>query len=175
MSAELGKWSARNYWQAIGPRAAIMWTELAQDGKVTGTTGPSGLVVHDDIDIQTIRSIPLSRMQPHRPGFPEFDQDDAPTRHQIMSAWKASAGARARHAKADQALEAFPVRGSSEPVEAFFGRVADYYRRAMRVSGQPVKALSDAAGVPKTTAARWVRQARSRGFLEKTTRGKGKA
>jgi hypothetical protein len=167
--------TARHYWQAIGKFDAVMWQELHENGQVSGTFGPASLVMHRHIDIDALRGIPLSRLQPHRAGYPEFDQELPPTADQIRKAWNASAGIRARHEKADKQLGAFRGRKGSESVDEFYQRVADYYSRAMRATGRPVKALADAAGITNTTAARWVREARTRGFLEPTTRGKGKA
>lgn len=65
----------------------------------------------------------------------------------------------------------FRVRGKDETVEAFYERVADFYRVAAVATGKPTLALGQAGGVPKTTAARWVREARWRGFLPTTSKG----
>jgi len=48
----------------------------------------------------------------------------------------------------------------------FYERVADSYRSALLVTGRrPVVAIANEAGVPRSTAARWVKEARHRGLL----------
>jgi hypothetical protein len=48
----------------------------------------------------------------------------------------------------------------------FYERVAETYRNALRDLRRPVNAVADEAGVPRSTAARWVKEARRRGALE---------
>jgi hypothetical protein len=53
-----------------------------------------------------------------------------------------------------------PSRGYTDP---FYERVADVYRSAFRRSGgAPVMAVADEWNVPRSTAARWVKEARRR-------------
>jgi hypothetical protein len=47
----------------------------------------------------------------------------------------------------------------------FYERVAQTYRDALRRGGRPVAAVMTEAGVPRSTAARWVKEARRRGLL----------
>jgi hypothetical protein len=59
-----------------------------------------------------------------------------------------------------------PPRGRGYP-DDFYERVADAYRNALRrESGRrPVVAIATEANVPRSTAARWVKEARRRGLL----------
>lgn len=54
---------------------------------------------------------------------------------------------------------------------AFYSHVATAYRQYAE-TGAPAKTIADEAGVPVTTAHRWVREARQRGFLPPARRGK---
>lgn len=49
--------------------------------------------------------------------------------------------------------------------DAFYEQVADVYRRAFRQDRPPVEAVRSEANVPRSTAARWVKEARRRGLL----------
>ena len=62
-----------------------------------------------------------------------------------------------------------------ESADDFYRRVAAFYRAALERDGKPTAAIVATAGVPKTTAARWVREARQRGFLPPTHRGRTQA
>jgi len=66
----------------------------------------------------------------------------------------------------------FTPKQPGETADAFYRRVAAFYLLAAEHSGKPLQAICEGAGVPKTTAARWAREARGRGFLPETTRGK---
>jgi hypothetical protein len=61
------------------------------------------------------------------------------------------------------------VRGYDD---GFYEQVAEAYRRAIRAHRSPVMAIAAEAGVPRTTAARWVKVARGKGKLPKTNQGK---
>jgi hypothetical protein len=57
-----------------------------------------------------------------------------------------------------------PPAGRGYPDE-FYERVAAAYRVAAARTGRPVRAIAAEAGVPRSTAARWVKEARRRGKL----------
>lgn len=54
----------------------------------------------------------------------------------------------------------------------FYRRVAIAYRALATDTGRPTTAIAELQGVPRSTAARWVRQARLRGYLPRTTAGR---
>jgi len=56
--------------------------------------------------------------------------------------------------------------------DAHLRDVAETYR-AHEETGKPTQAVENVFGCPYSTAARWVMQARARGFLPPTTRGRG--
>lgn len=56
-----------------------------------------------------------------------------------------------------------------------YRRVADVYTAALRQGLPPTKAVALAERISQPTAATWVRRARERGFLPKTTRGRARA
>jgi hypothetical protein len=60
------------------------------------------------------------------------------------------------------------------PTDEALSWVASTYRLALVVGERPTKAVRDSMGLPQSTAARWVQQARQRGFLGPSD-GRGKA
>ncbi len=54
----------------------------------------------------------------------------------------------------------------------FYELVADHYVARVQAGTRPARGMADEAGVPVTTVHRWVREARRRGFLAPTTRGR---
>jgi hypothetical protein len=56
--------------------------------------------------------------------------------------------------------------------EGFYAEVAHVYRHLAQESSRPAAELADARGVPVTTAHRWIKEARRRGFLPPGRPGK---
>jgi hypothetical protein len=162
-----------HYWQAIGENSAVRWTTYVQDDGEQFISGPTGYIVLGPVRFYDLRSVPLSTMQPHRPGFPEFHQAEPPTRRQIESAWKRSADARATDQVKVQGPRTFAKRADEESTDLFYRRVAQFYREAVLDTGTPAKDLAEAAQVPLSTSKWWIREARAREFLPPTTQGKG--
>lgn len=54
----------------------------------------------------------------------------------------------------------------------FYQRVAEVYQAAMSGAGKPVEAVAEAFEAPRTTAANWIKEARARGHLPPTTKGR---
>jgi hypothetical protein len=57
----------------------------------------------------------------------------------------------------------------------FYRRVARQYTAYLEASGAPTAGIAEAAEVPRSTAVRWVHQARKRGLLPPTTQGKARS
>lgn len=168
--------TGRTYWQAIGPREAVQWIETDNADGTTSTVGPEALVMFRPVEFAALRSVPLANLQPHVVGYPEFQQDEPPTPLDIAAAWQATARTRAvATRRSESKLGAFKKRGTNESVSAFYERVGEFYRHAMRVSDSPVQLLALSAKVRHSTASRWVREARARGYLPPTTRGRRRA
>jgi hypothetical protein len=162
------------YWQVIGMFDAIKWAEFRLDETSSKIFGPESLVMYRHVDVGAIRGLALSKMQPHQKGYPELHQHDAPTEDQVRRAWIDSQDDRTDGESLDPQLKSFAHRARGESTSDFYQRVATFYRTAAPATGRPIKALGDAADIPKTTAARWVREARLRGYLEPTLRGRVK-
>lgn len=71
----------------------------------------------------------------------------------------------------DVATEALTRRDGESP-DDFYRRVAKVYRALTPTSGRPTTEIARLADVPRSTAARWVRQARLRKFLPPTSQGR---
>jgi hypothetical protein len=56
--------------------------------------------------------------------------------------------------------------------DVFYKRVADIYRELVGWTNRPAVELAEANGVPVTTAHRWVKEARRRGFLPPGQKGR---
>jgi hypothetical protein len=56
--------------------------------------------------------------------------------------------------------------------EVFYKRVAEVYRELVGWTNRPAVELAEANGVPVTTAHRWVKEARRRGFLPPGQKGR---
>lgn len=61
-------------------------------------------------------------------------------------------------------IDVTPAEGRDKG-DAFYRRVAEVYREQSSLVRAPVGAMADANGVPVSTAYRWVKEARARGFL----------
>lgn len=77
----------------------------------------------------------------------------------------ASAALRERLPRRDHAsLDSAAIRGQG-PCDASLTVVAEIHREASAVGLPPSRAVEIALGLPRTTASRWVRLARQKGFL----------
>ncbi|HKS47368.1 MAG TPA: hypothetical protein VJT49_20105 [Amycolatopsis sp.] len=64
------------------------------------------------------------------------------------------------------------TRPSSMPTEEFYPLVAEAYAENAQQTRAPAKEIAAEADVPVTTAHRWIREARRRGFLPPARKGK---
>jgi hypothetical protein len=160
---------------------------------VTAVTDGHGLTA------ETLRSLPLARLAKYATvaGFATFGT--GPLRHDL---WSRLAGARsgfsglggdpdfvpplitfsvadgqaAQKTVADSLSELVKQashRGRRNVVsDELLQRVADVYRQAMEARRPPKTAVQQAESISAATAGRYIRRARDRGYLGKTTRGK---
>lgn len=171
----------RRYWQGVSTAAAVRWEEETYPTGATITTGPTAVVFYGDVSWRALQDLELAKMTPVRAGFPEWDQDDPPQEDDLARRWSSPANERkreeVRRMVEDPDFRAtyratFEHRQTEESAGDFYARVADYYRMRTALTGRPTQDLAVAAGVPKTTAARWVREARIRGYLAPTKKGR---
>ena len=66
----------------------------------------------------------------------------------------------------------FEHRRAGESTGEFYQRVAIFYRCLVGEGEYPTKTIEKAGAVPPATARRWVNEARRRGFLAATKRGR---
>jgi hypothetical protein len=177
------------FWQAISDRTAVAWTKSGEKGGAFVYEGPVGLVMWGDISWEGLQGIGLSRLSHRRTGYPEWVQPEPPSHQEIQTQWALGASARAMVARRPPGrvkellradLEArrgerLVARQSDEMPDSFYRRVANFYKATMETGGKPTTAIAESAGVPKTTAARWVREARQRNFLPPTTKGRSRS
>jgi len=178
----------RIYWQGISDRAAVAWEEVSEGDSVV-VRGPVGLISWGQLSWQSLQDLGLSRLSSSRKGYPIWDQVEPPSKQEIEQAWKK--GVRARGAvrfggSADATLikgrsavvpkqgveSTLQPKGTGESAEDFYKRVAIHYKLAIENNGKPLQSIIESTGAAKSTAARWVREARVRGFLPPTTRGR---
>jgi hypothetical protein len=176
-------------WQGVSDHAAVAWLETRSGDGIIITEGPVGLVMWGVITWDRLQGIGLARLSTYRAGYPEWRQEEPPSWDEIDTQWTLGAPARAKAARrpaghAKEALRAdwdarrgerlSPRRPDEEP-SSFYRRVANFYKATMGTGGKPTTAIAESAGVPKTTAARWVREARQRNFLPPTTKGRSRS
>jgi hypothetical protein len=177
----LDRSEVREYWQAISESAAVRWRQETFPNGSMETVGPLALVVYGDVSWRRLQEVGLSKLTTLRPGFPEFDTEAPPTETLLAQRWNSAANKRKRediermikdpdYRKGYRA--SFEPRQADETVGDFYARVAEFYRMRTILTGQPTSDLATAADVPKSTASRWVREARSRGFLPQTSKGR---
>lgn len=63
-----------------------------------------------------------------------------------------------------------PARG--QRTDDFYRQVRLAYRQAIAAGRPPLKTMAEDSGIPQGTIARWVAEARDKGFLPETTAGK---
>ena len=170
-AAETQRW-----WTAYSADVAVYWSSITRfDGTATvSITSIAGIVFYGSINSSTLRGLQLSRLNPdagEMEGFPVWNQEHPPTDRQIRDRW-AEAGLPS--STPEHLLPEFLPRDQEESADAFYKRVAAYYSSAAVINGRPTRTIAENADVPKSTAARWVREARARGFLDPTTRGRGR-
>jgi hypothetical protein len=115
----------------------------------------------------TVVLVPLaSDAEPTWGGPVAWDRAPTPTDREVTEAWM-----QRPDVEQPRKVKLGP-RDRSESVEDFYTRVADAYRTFAAQTGKPTTAIAATAGVSKQTAARWIHEARKRGLLEQTTRGR---
>ncbi len=175
MDEDVGDFDMPRWWTVVSESAAVQWEGPDPDdeapGSGNGVTVAKALIIYNDISSDALRSLQWGRIHPW--GLPRWKGDDvAPTERQIRELWEEASTAIDEHPDPEPGM--WP-RGDLELIDAFYRRVATFYKWAIRNTGAPTQALADVTDVPKSTAARWVREARARGLLPKTTQGKARA
>jgi hypothetical protein len=163
-------------WVAYTSEVLLCWeVQIRPDG--TTRRQMVRLMVIGEVTSDNVRAIPVrlfSVANPdnyptwkHEVGLPDLASGvPAPPQHrEVIDAWQARRPVRLPKVR-------IGPRGKGESVEDFYRRVANAYRILAGEDGKPTTALANVAGVNKNTAARWVHEARKRGYLEPTTRGK---
>jgi hypothetical protein len=101
------------------------------------------------ISASTLRAVPLGRIEAHANASQHGDShDDATIPDELFT---------------------LDGRGRSDD---FYAHVAAIYRHLVANTKQPVASLAEANRVPKTTAHRWIKEARARGHLPPGRAGK---
>ncbi len=171
----------RTYWQGIAEDAAVLWHETTYPSGMIETVGPGGLVVYGPVTWKKLQAVALSKLTTMRPGFPEFEGADPPDAATLARRWNSAANVGKREdirrmieekEYRENYTATFEPRQLDESTTDFYTRVSEYYRMRTALTGRPTQDLATAAEVPRTTAARWVREARVRGYLPATSKGR---
>ncbi len=159
------------------------WVSVAVDTahgcRVRFQSGPDGHLVVTDVHVHgpevtpaLLRAIPLARIQAATIGRPlSVWENWADTLHggteriaELPAALAAALTERAARERLSRPVGTFP--------EDFYPRVAAAYAEYAPRTKAPAKAIATEAGVPVTTAHRWVREARRLGHLPPGRKGK---
>jgi hypothetical protein len=101
------------------------------------------------ISANTLRAVPLGRIEAHANAHRTGD----------------------RHEDAAIPDDLFTLEGRGRS-DDFYAHVAAVYRHLVGQTKQPVQSIAEANNVPKTTAHRWIKEARNRGLLPPGRPGK---
>jgi len=171
-------------WQAVNEYTVAQWVLRIHKGEELVAVGPTAILVYTTDDeenpINKRLRLPTSRLVfDTTSAIPTWSarRQGAPDQLSLEMAWEESKSARAklarRQKRAATSTEVFERKGTETP-ERFYLRVANFYKAAAASSGRPVVKLAEAAGVPRSTASQWVFQARARGYLPMTQRGRAR-
>lgn len=138
------------------------------DGRVVITD----LFVHgDQITADVLRSLSVPRLEAllnaSPPPAARAADDDLTVRRLRGRARNAAEPTLGRHGP-----RATLTRPDGQDPEVFYRLVAEVYTEHATTSSAPAKAIANEADVPVTTAHRWVREARRRGFLPPGRKGR---
>lgn len=173
--------SDHNGWLSLSdppPGAESAHVRARRDGD-TGRLVITDLFVHGDgLTSETLRGIALSRIEAglNGPSFEFAELDGGATDDDVTVA-----GLRERGREhAQERRERRPAAAIRPPLQrpdrtdpgAFYALVANAYGQYAAESRAPAKAIAEEAGVPTTTAHRWIREARRRGFLPPGRKGR---
>jgi hypothetical protein len=168
-------------WVSYTPDVLVCW-EVMIRGDGTISRSMLRLLILGEVTSDNVRAIPLRQIHTADPdtlptwslefpvehGYPDMDTElpAPPTGEQVDEAWRS-------HAKRKPRKVQVEPRRADETPDQWYARVADIYR-TLGDQGTPTSDLAALMGVSKDRAAQWVHQARKRGYLEATTRGKAK-
>ncbi len=151
----------------------------------------TGLYLHaPEVTPEMLRAVSISRLEallnagPRvEPGQPvagltwqviaDFTQSvSADTPDPSLAELRGRAREQARHAQPKEPDRPRLTRPDGTAPEEFYPRVAAAYSEYAPRTRAPAKEMAAEAGVPITTAHRWIREARRRGFLTPARKGK---
>ncbi|GIG61621.1 hypothetical protein Lfu02_59930 [Longispora fulva] len=118
------------------------------------------LAIVDDRVVQAAPLGPKDRSGPARPP------------HTLDAGWETSDPGRAARRPTEAGSARLAHDGSGRRPDEFYRDVARAYRDLAQSSHRPAAELAAANGVPATTAHRWIKEARRRGFLPPGRPGK---
>lgn len=191
MSANNGEATESYQWVAYSADVLVCWYRFTRPGGPM-TRRMVALLVYGDVSSRNVRAIPVGLIHSADPdsypnwvtpaphGYGLEGMPPAPDMVQVYDAWAPRLPDPWDEVDPDPDSEETVVlsvklgpRGATETVDEFYARVADAYRIfAARGDGRPTSTIAEASGVQKNTAARWVHEARRRGHLPPTTKGR---
>lgn len=161
------------YWVGVSETTAVGFA-LAQ-----GVPVAVGLVHYEPITALGLRDISVAAATNPEPWMPRWDGPEPPTPERLRGRFRVASG---QTVVKVEMLGTLPGTAPEQPrlvrlpdmdTEMFYREVATFYRHFERTTGKPTSGIAQAGNVPHSTAARWVREARKRGFLAPATkRGK---
>lgn len=148
-------------WVALDRSTAV---RVTVDSK-TGEARQDALVAYGKIFRERLNGVDL-RLRPDFSSALHFER--TPTEEEVSHLWEVQTSVQVID------IKTFEKRRPQETTDEFYQRVADLFRVLQVTSNAPTKSLAEAAGLdPEAqfhTAVYWVRQARKRGFLPRSSR-----
>lgn len=158
-------------WVPVAREAAVLWVRDA----MTGEWQTAGFIAYGRMTTERLRSFTPSNWRAetlyHLAGMD--DPEKPPTAHQVQLAWDGMQRAAAQDT--DEKSEPVPllIRRKYDSADDFYQAVAGAYQMVQPWYPQRTTARIAELAVPQvpfTTAVHWVREARKRGYLPKSSR-----
>lgn len=154
------------------------------------------LIIDGDLDTKTLRELPYGRMESTINNMRPIETDGELMTPELFKAFHKRGAApdflAAEGRAIDKAVRAYLDKSAANPSpklargapreplgrpdgsdpDGFYRRVADEYTTLTMATRSPAKVIAAQVGVPVTTVHRWIREARSRGFLGPARKGR---
>lgn len=148
-----GLWMEPEFW--LQPEQGVLVGYVAD---YRGKPVPMALLLYRPITSKSMRSLDLVRYRYPDPEWERFDGPQPPTPTSVMTH---ETYPYAEMEKISELASKMLQRMDRDTPDDFYGRVAKVYLM-FKGYGAPIRDIADLAGVPHSTAARWVRQCRIR-------------
>ena len=152
-------WYGIDYWQGVSEYIAVAYVATE------GVHIPVSTVIYAPPTAELLRSLSVGQLTTVQAAWPRWEQVEPPTPDELRNRWLIEVVAGRAEIAVVRSAEPELARGEGQTPDDFYAEVARVYLRLQTLTKRPTTGIAEAGQVPYTTAAKWVREARSRGFL----------